>query len=490
MGPAIGQHKEKLLARYLRREGGLDGQFLVGVLSTGIYCLPSCPARRPNPENVVLVESEAEAQGLGLRACKRCRPHLWGRGVDRDLEGLRRVLGELWRRPSAIAGVADLARAMGVGRTKLNQLTRRHYHLSSAALLIEARLAHAARALRETDARVIDVALGAGFESPSAFHKNFRARFGLTPKAYSDLGKIEGDREVALRLPLRFDPTDMLSFFGRDANGVSERRRGSRAQKALLLDGRPAVISLSFEAGRVFFSVRGPRPISRSMRYRAHGVLVRQLGLTQDPSTFERRALLAGHGNLIQGQRGARLPLSADPWEALVWAIIGQQINLTFAAACRSRLVELAGSPAGEGLRAHPDAERIAELSPEDLLGLQFSRRKAEYLLDVAGKVAGGELDLVGLAREPVQVIEERLLAQRGLGPWTVRYVQMRGYGLADCVPVGDAGLSAALRDYCALSERPGPEEQEQLLEPFAPFRSLAVFHLWKRLQAQPRKKA
>ena len=68
------------------RAGKFNGKFLIGVLSTGIYCLPSCPARQPKPENVKLFKTEAEAQAAGLRACKRCRPDLFYRGEDGDLQ--------------------------------------------------------------------------------------------------------------------------------------------------------------------------------------------------------------------------------------------------------------------------------------------------------------------------------------------------------------------------------------------------------------------
>jgi 3-methyladenine DNA glycosylase/8-oxoguanine DNA glycosylase len=70
----------------------------------------------------------------------------------------------------------------------------------------------------------------------------------------------------------------------------------------------------------------------------------------------------------------------------------------------------------------------------------------------------------------------------RGLGPWSVAYLLMRGYGFADCVPVGDAGLSAALQRFFALDHRPGAGETRTLMEPFAPFRSLATYHLWTSL--------
>ena len=128
------------------------------------------------------------------------------------------------------------------------------------------------------------------------------------------------------------------------------------------------------------------------------------------------------------------MALSASPYEALLWAIVGQQVNLSFAATCRARLVELAGIDAGAGLLAHPEPEHLAAFEPEDLLPLKLSGRKAEYVVGTARALGSGSLDLDDLALCPVGVITRELLALRGLGPWTVRYQLMRGYGMADCV--------------------------------------------------------
>jgi 3-methyladenine DNA glycosylase/8-oxoguanine DNA glycosylase len=71
----------------------------------------------------------------------------------------------------------------------------------------------------------------------------------------------------------------------------------------------------------------------------------------------------------------------------------------------------------------------------------------------------------------------------RGVGTWTARYMLMRGAGFADCAPVGDVALAAALQKLVGSAERPAPVEVEALMRPFAPHRSLATFHLWASLK-------
>ena len=212
---------------------------------------------------------------------------------------------------------------------------------------------------------------------------------------------------------------------------------------------------------------------------RAHGAALRLLGWHGDPSSFE-----GAHPDLARGREGLRVLLTLDPFEALMWAILGQQVNLAFAYALRRDLIRLVGVPAAEGLIAHPDATRIAALEVADLQTLRFSRRKAEYLLHAAAEVAAGRLRLDDPTTATAAA--RNLLALRGCGPWTAQYVLMRGLGFRDGVPVGDAGLTLALQRWFGLDSRPDGPETLRLMAPFAPHRSLATFHLWASLKGTP----
>ena len=466
---------DDLYERILAKDASLDGHVLTGVLTTGIYCLPSCPARKPRRENVRFFPDEASASAAGLRPCRRCRPDRYYRDEDPDLARLESALVEADRSPEAFPSTAALAEAVGVGGTKLKTLFRSHLQATPSAFLQAARVRAACRRLADDAAALSDLGYGVGFESASGFHTAFRRQTGMCPSAYRAL--LDSGRFL-LDLPLGFRVEDVLQFQGRDGLSVSERVEGARLRKAFFSGGHPAVLELAFEGRRAAVSLEGG-PGTRRSRLEAHASALRLLGWHGNPDAFE-----TAHPAFIRGREGLRIPLTLDPFEALVWAITGQQVNLAFAYALRRDLIRLAGLPAGHGLIAHPDPGHLAAQTPEALQALRFSRRKAEYLIGAAQAVAEGRLRLETLST--ATAAERALMGLRGCGIWTARYVMMRGLGFADCVPVGDAGLTLALQRTFALSVRPDGTETERLMAPFAPHRSLATFHLWTSLKGVP----
>jgi 3-methyladenine DNA glycosylase/8-oxoguanine DNA glycosylase len=187
-------------------------------------------------------------------------------------------------------------------------------------------------------------------------------------------------------------------------------------------------------------------------------------------------------GELFRRQHGLRIPLTPGPWEALAWAIMGQQISLKAAVALRRELIAALGARHSSGLRAHPDPAAVAELDVEALRALKFSRSKAEYLIAAAKAVASGELPIANL-RELSAKHSARLLGSvRGIGPWTIQYAFLRGFGFADCLPAGDAGLAQGLGRLCG--ERPDEPRIRETMARFAPYRSLATYHIWASLKA------
>lgn len=468
-----------MLALMYASDSAADGRFITGVLTTGIYCVPSCRARKPNPENVRFFATEQEARCAGLRPCRRCRPHHFYERYDPDLHLAVGVADLARRAPGALAGVHGLVRVAGVGATKLHALFRRHYHTTPAAFLSRTRIAAACQLLLHGRASTSEVAFAVGFEAVSTFYEQFVRRMGLTPGEYRRLGQASGFR---LRLPPGHAPAHALRVLGRDAESRTEGARGSAAFKVLRLSTTPAVLRMEIRGGSVDCVVDSPRRLPAEDLRAAHCAAVRLLGLQMDPAPFQRLVTARGEGRLLGDRCGLRVPLTADPWEALVWAVIGQQVNLRFACALRRELIHLCGEHVDGKHRAHPGPASVAAAGSTELVRRRFTRRKAEYLVDVARRVASGDLPLASLEDMPAPEAERRLREAPGIGPWSAQYVLMRGLGFADCVPVGDSQLALALQRYHSLADAPGPEQTLALMQPFAPFRSLATWHLWESL--------
>jgi AraC family transcriptional regulator of adaptative response / DNA-3-methyladenine glycosylase II len=455
-----------MLQRLFARDRECDGRFLTGVTTTGIYCLPSCSARKPKAENVRFFATRDEARAAGLRACRRCRPDHFYRQHDPDRERLTQLLDRVRRQPSDYPD-------------GLNHLFRLHLHTTPAAFLRRARVEAAQRILLDTDRPLIDAAFEAGFEGGSVFYENFRRLTGLSPRAWR---RLRRQSRFTLEVPADFRADECLRYLGRDPDSPAERVHRRTVRRAVRIDGKPAVLSVELRRTRAAVVVEGSRSISPSGMARVHRTVRRLLGLDLDPAPFTRRTRRLGRlARFVARRPGLRIPQTADVFEGLVWSIIGQQINLPFALRLRRRLIERAGTPI-DGLVVHPGPAAVARLDYHDLTAAQYSGRKAEYLIDTSRLVAGGDLAPESFPDDPATAVEQRLLAVRGLGPWSAQYVMMRACGFADCVPVGDSGLATALERLHELDRRPGPDETRRLMEPFAPYRSLATFHLWRML--------
>ena len=479
--------RETMLARMLAADPAYDGRFLTGVLSTGIYCLPSCRARKPRPENVVFHGSPGEARAAGLRPCLRCRPDDFYRGHHADEELAEALATRVLERPGEFRNVGAVARAGGVSVSRLHGLFRTHHHTTPAEFLTRCRVRAARRALLTTERPIAEIAFEVGFESLSAFGDNFRRFSALTPQAFR---RWREEPRLELVLPPHYPREHVLGSLARDPLSPTERVEGYTYTAALRLGGAALEVQVVLEERKARCTVPTTPELALEQRLDLHERLLGLLGLHTDPLRFEAQvdrdeALRP----LIERGRGLRLLRFADPFDALVWAVLGQQVTLASACTLRRRLVERWGEALPGGLLALPTPATLARLCPEDLLPLGLPRARAETLIRACRAVVEGRLPLETSPARSATRAERELLAVRGIGPWTAQYVLMRGHGFSDCVPLGDSGLGEGLKRFFALTARPSRAETLRLMERFAPHRSLATAHLWHRLarpQAAP----
>lgn len=289
-------------------------------------------------------------------------------------------------------------------------------------------------------------------------------------------------------LPAGYRLADVLAFHGRDSEGMAEQVQPDHLRKGIMHNGLCVLLEIGFapQQADCRAGIDGeiePAAMPALAASLQHCVR-NMLGLQIDPQPF---AQLAARDRLmaplVQAHAGLRIMQSATPFEALTWAIIGQQINLAFAIALRRTFILLAGCRHSSGLWCYPEAQQAAQLEAEQLTSRKFSRAKADTLLRLARLVSDGSLSLALPADGDVAPLSQALLAVKGIGPWTVNYALLRGYGHADCSLHGDVAVRAALQKLLGEEAKPDLARTEQWLRQYAPQRTMACAHLWASLK-------
>jgi len=287
-------------------------------------------------------------------------------------------------------------------------------------------------------------------------------------------------RQLDIALPAGYRREDALAFHGRDAEGLAERIEGGTIRKGVLLDGVPVQLQIVLDGDLARCTVDAA---ADSIPPQAEAALVNMLGLRIDPASFE--AAVRDDplfGRVVRRTPGLRVIQAATVFEALTWAIIGQQINLPFAIALRRSFIQQAGRPHPNGLWCYPEAPDVARLDVEQLTSRKFSRAKADTLLRLARLVADGDLSLAPAADGGLAATAARLLAIKGIGPWTVNYAMLRGYGDPDCSLHGDVAVRSAIGRLLGTDTRPGIAAAEAFLQAYRPQRTMAAAYLWASL--------
>lgn len=469
------------------RDARFDGRFFVGVLTTGIYCRPICPARRPLRRNVRFFASAAAAGEAGLRPCLRCRPEAapgtpaW-QGTSATVTRALRLVGEgALDRDS----VEALALRLGVGERHLRRLFREHLGASPVAVAQTRRLHFAKKLIDETDLAMTRVAEAAGYASLRRFNAAMLSAYGRPPSALrrgragrgpaaAESGRLE--LALAHRRPLALKP--LLQFLQLRATPGVECVTGRSYARSVEIGGVRGVIEIVGGRAGDPIRLRVPAALSRSLASVVDGAR-HIFDLDADPEIIGPQLrsdpLLA---RALRGAPGLRVPGAWDGFELAVRAILGQQISVPRATDLAGTLVQRFGEQLDEDARASslthlfPAPERLAEA---DVASIGMPRKRGEAISTLAAEVASGRLVLApGAAPEQAR---EALLALPGIGPWTADYIAMRAMREPDAFPSGDLVLRKAVAEG---GEPPSERVLEARSAAWRPWRSYAAIALWR----------
>lgn len=474
---------ERCVRAVQSKDARFDGWFFTAVLTTRIYCRPSCPVVPPKVENMTFYPSAAACQQAGFRACKRCRPDTspgspeWNARADAVARAMRLIRDGVVDRE----GVPGLAARLGYSTRQIERQLLAELGAGPLALA-RAQRAQTARLLIETTGiPMAEVAFAAGFSSIRTFNDTVREVFALAPgelrtratRSRSTPPQTPG--VIALRLPYRA-PLNPSNLFGHLAAtgvpGVEEWRDGAY-RRTLSLPYGHGIVALTPHLDHIAcrLSLTDPRDLTIAIS-RCRWML----DLDADPVAVDDQLrtdpLLAP---LVDKAPGRRIPRTVDAAEFAVRAVLGQQVSTAAARTHAARLVTAHGEaiddPEGGLTHLFPSSAALAALDPETL-ALPQSRRTT--LTTLVGALAEGSLQL-GLDSD-WEKARAQLIALPGFGPWTVEVIAMRALGDPDAFLPGDLGMRRAAADLGLPST---PAALTERAAAWRPWRAYAVQYLW-----------
>ena len=264
----------------------------------------------------------------------------------------------------------------------------------------------------------------------------------------------------------------------------ANRLDGDVFRRIVRVDGRllPYEVRWSGAVDDTRLEVVVPDAAGRSVERTVTTEVRRVFGLDFDLAGFYRMAKAdRALAPLVEHLYGLRPTLAPTPLEMLVGSITAQQVNLSFAFACRARLVRRWGTrvrvPGGD-VYAFPDAAALAGARVRELRALKYSTRKAEYIRDLARAVVSRGLDLDALAEAPNAEVIERLTGLRGLGRWTADWFLARCCGRGDVCPAGDLAVRKAFEHHYGRGRTLSEEAIRRRARAWGEHQNLAVHYL------------
>ncbi|MFJ6433457.1 AlkA N-terminal domain-containing protein [Streptomyces sp. NPDC091416] len=473
---------ERCVRAVQSKDARFDGWFFTAVLTTRIYCRPSCPVVPPKVENMSFYPSAAACQQAGFRACKRCRPDTspgspeWNARADSVARAMRLIRDGVVDRE----GVPGLATRLGYSARQIERQLLAELGAGPLALA-RAQRAQTARVLIETTGLpMAEVAFAAGFASIRTFNDTVREVFALAPgelrsRASRSARPPATPGVIALRLPYRapLNPSNLFGHLAATAvPGVEEWRDGAYRRTLDLPHGH-GIVALTPHPDHIAcrLALTDPRDLTLAIS-RCRWLL----DLDADPVAVDEQLradpLLAP---LVDKDPGRRVPRTVDGAEFAVRAVLGQQVSTAAARTHAARLVTAHGTPVDdpEGGLTHlfPAPRELAGLDPEQL-ALPRSRRRT--LTTLVGALADGTLRL-GTDTDWEKARAE-LNALPGFGPWTVEVIAMRALGDPDAFLPTDLGIRRAAEQLGLPST---PAALTARAAGWRPWRAYAVQYLW-----------
>jgi len=483
------QDHRRLYNALTARDSRFDGVFFVAVTSTGIYCRPICRVKTPKAANCRFYDTAQEAEHAGFRPCLRCRPELApGNAPVDDAQRIAQLIvqrleeGQL----DEEAGLEAIADQFELSSRQIRRIVQKELGVPPIQLLLTRRLLLAKQLLTETALPMTEVAFASGFSSLRRFNDAFTRRYRMPPTRLRKTVKdgtngtdaIAGSETSVLQLSYRppYDWKSLLAFLcARTLKGIEHATDESYARTVQFGKAKGWIRVTQSKRQHVllleFTHTLTPALPTLLGRVRA------LFDLDARPDVIAKRLGKDAHlARAVKANPGLRVPGAFSGFEMGLRAILGQQVTVKAATTIACRFVEAFGesivTPVPELNRLTPAPARIAKASIDDIARHGIVAARAKSIIALAKAEGSGEICLDGGAHHNPDDSIRQLAKLPGIGPWTAHYIAMRAMRWPDAFPKEDIAVRNNLGGVSA-------KEAEALSQPWRPWRSYAVMHVW-----------
>ncbi|MFT5702396.1 MAG: AraC family transcriptional regulator of adaptative response / DNA-3-methyladenine glycosylase II [Desulforhopalus sp.] len=476
---------ELLSKARILRDKNFDGKFFFGVQTTGIFCRPSCSSRVAKEENVQYFNTVFDALDNGFRPCLRCRPDIATDYYNGNPSGtlvVKEALEMIYDGYLHEHSIQDLASSLSLSGRHLRKLFIDNLGLSPGKIDRYHKVLFAKKMLLYSEKSITDVAFASGFGSLRQFNDVFKATFATPPSALRSKAKDTKNRGASLRINYKkpFDFDSILSFLRKRAiKGVENvttssysrtfRTESSSGFFVVANNSKDGCLELTIDAS----DLRCYMTIYNRVR--------KMFDVDTDFSAINARFSTDKHlsTGMVDGHV-PRLPVAFDPFEAVVRAILGQQISVQAATTLVGRIVHEASI---ETTSEFPSGLDYFFPFSDELMGLEIgdigiTKTRQETLKTVTRAVLDKVIDIS--INQSFETFQSKFTALKGIGDWTAHYVAMRGLGMMDCFPYNDLVVIKALTINDTL---PSKNEILERGELWRPYRTYATLCLWNSLK-------
>lgn len=291
--------------------------------------------------------------------------------------------------------------------------------------------------------------------------------------------------KFSIETPREFSYEYSLTFLTRSPKEILHSVREGVVKKLVKVDGAFVLFTVSEGDGNLNVEILTKDP-SPAVKEAVKNYVAEWFDLDTDLTPFYKLAKKDDVlKSIVKKFHGYRIMGQPDLFESLIWAVLGQQINVPFAYSIKQRFVEKYGERyehEGQTYYLFPTAERVAIINPDELIPLQFSRQKSSYTIGIAKAFVDKHVSREMFHGRPLLEAKDELMKLKGIGNWTANYALMRTFRYPDAFPLEDVALHKALRIQMNMRKKPTLDRVKKIFKRYKGWEAYATLYLWRSL--------